>query len=352
MRLISHNYSQAFEVGLSASSENPNYRAANIKHEHRSKEWRSSGHFRIDSENGTLLVTGEDPLILDPDSYDTAELVEHINGKLISAGISMAVSCAENSGIWRILNPDGLTIDGTSSLLPVLGFAAIDYAETEVEAGLPAIHTEEHVTFDLKTTEEIDSVVLLWGNGRNILSSDAEVFIQASATANFEGTIFNTQIPIDNKRDNASLYLAEPVSYRFWRVLIKDANNPNQYVNLGVVILGKGMKLDPDNGFEFVDEDGSEITRASFGHEYADKFPIMTRLDFNLSLMPSEEATRLAEIYRRVGTTDPVFVCMDPEEVVFDAHQFSIYGKFGSTLPRRHRFFDVFDTGLSIREVN
>jgi hypothetical protein len=53
MRLIGFNYSQQDETTATASTSNVNFPVSNIKHEFRSKQWRSNaaGNFEISTNN-------------------------------------------------------------------------------------------------------------------------------------------------------------------------------------------------------------------------------------------------------------------------------------------------------------
>lgn len=354
MRIVSYIYSQLAETLISATSENPNFRASNIKHEHRSKEWRSGGSFLIQAHNNTLVIDhgGVQTLTLTPGRYSADELCDEVNQQIAGAGVPGEVSYAENSGLWTIQNPSGAIYKGESTFLPVIGFNSIDLDDILIEGAVPAIHTEEHITFDFKTTEPIDTVVLLWGKKAFKLSTGASVRVQASATSAFENPPFDQEIDIDNQGELGSLYLSEAISYRYWRIVIEDPQNPNLFVNIGSVIIGKSDSLDPDNGFEFTEVDNTEVTRTDFGHEYGDEFPIMKQLNFNMTMIEYSEAKKISEIFRRVGTSRPIFVVMDPDDLVFDSNHLNIYGKLGSTLPLRQGFYNIFETGLSVREVN
>lgn len=357
MRLISYNYSQIAQTVITASSSNPNFPVSNIRHEHRSKEWRSSGTFIIDSSNNELIVdegSGDLTATLSVGTYSISGLIAEIELQLAAVcSNEYSLSFSEANGLWTIESDDSFTLVGTSSLLPVLGFNQVDQTGTSLVAPRAAIHTEEFLTFDLKTTEDIDSVVLLWGKGQYNLSSDAEIRVQANATNNFSSPAIDELLTFNNDFETASHYFTTPQSYRYWRVVIKDPNNPLLYVNLGVLVLGLQEALDnPENGFSYTQDDSSKITRTDFGQEYADIYPVTATLSLDFSVMEYSTAEKFILFYQRVGNRSPIYVAVDPENAVFNKDCFSIYGKFSGSLTQKHAFFSIFDSGLTVREVN
>ncbi len=357
MRLITYNYAQLNETVISASSENVNFPSTNIRHEHRSKEWRSKGNFLLDSSNNRIVFdegAGELTAILSEGSYSVAQLISEIKNKLETIGNNQYLAkYSESLCIWSVESNFEVTLLSSSTFLEVIGFNSIDLIGTTFIAPRPAIHTHEHVVFDLKTTEEIDSVILLWGREQYKLTENAQVRIQASATANFSTPSIDQEIILDNDFEISSFYFDNPQSYRFWRVVIKDPNNPRGFVNLGVVILGKSEVTDvPDNGFSFSLYDSSTISRTEFGQEYSDIYPILSQLDLDFGQMESDVAEKMILLYRRIGTRVPVFIALDPMGEAFRKDCYAIYGKFPSSLAQKQSFFTIFSTGLSIREVN
>lgn len=357
MRLISYNYSQLPETAITTSSSNINFPASNIKHEHRSKEWRSTGNFVINATNKTIIFdegSGNITANLIEGTYSVSSLLAEIKSKMDGAGTqAYTISFSESLFLWSISAPASFTLRGTGTINGTLGFNPVDILGTTVTAARPAIHTEEHILFDLKTTEEIDSVVLMWGKDQYNLSSTAELRIQASATSNFTAPAIDQVLTFNNSFELASHYFSTPQSYRYWRVVIKDAANPTGYVNLGVVILGVQESLDnPENGFSFTQTDNTNITRTDFGQEYADTYPITSQLSMDFTVMDYAIAEKFILLYQRLGIRSPVFVALDPDGTVFNKDCFSIYGKFRGSLTQKHTFQALFDNGLTIQEIN
>lgn len=343
MRLIGTNYTQDLATVITQSSQNPNFKASNIQKEHRSKEWRSSGNFTIDATNKTIVINSI-TYNLTEGAYTVSALKAAINA--FDAGTQAGYN--ENTCLWTITT----AVTVTGSLLPVLGYIVTSFSTTTT-APKAAIHTDEWIKFDFKTTEEINSAVILWGKGLYSLTSEAEIRIQASATSNFATTAVDELLTFNNDYEIASHYFTESQSYRYWRVVIKDAANVNGYVNLGVVILGQSEAVDnPDNGFTFTQVDTSNITTTDFGNSYVDEFPIMNRIELAFNIMDFSIALAFLNLYKLTGIKKCVFVTIDESDLVQGKDTFAIYGRFSNGMTHTHINYDIFSTGISINECN
>lgn len=214
-------------------------------------------------------------------------------------------------------------------------------------------NSEEWIKFDLRTTEEINSVVLLWPKGDFKLSNDAVIKIQASATTDFSTTGVDQILTFSNGYEIASHYFTTDQSFRYWRVLIQDPSNVYGYVNLGVVVLGKSESLDqPENGFNFNKTDTSSLSSTEYGQTFVDEKPILSTLELNFSVMDYPIAKAFIDSYELIGIRKPVFVVLDEQSQVFDKDLFSIYGRFDRSMNITHITYDLFESSLTITESN
>lgn len=215
--------------------------------------------------------------------------------------------------------------------------------------------TSEWVVFDLQTTESIDSVVFLWPKEDGItLSNTAVVKIQANATNVWTSPAVDQTLTIDNTYVLASHFFSTDQNYRYWRVVIQDAGNPNGYVELGVVWLGKGLSIpNAQNGFKFELQDTSVHTQTAFGHDYTDEYPQVATLTFQYKTMDYSDIQTLENAFRQNGTRLPVLVALDPLAGVFNANHFTVYGKMGPSIPLNHIMYNIMDTSaLTVTELS
>lgn len=368
MRLISNNYTQLSPTDITTSSEQVNFPAENIKHEFRSKQWRSKGHYAINENNNKIdfkEVDGGSELTatLTTGSYSANELEVEIKSKLESAGSNTYdVSFSEVTGLWTIesggshfelLLSTG-TNQATNTLKQVCGFPDEDKSSNLSYTGSNiAIHTEEFVMFDLKTTEEINSVAILWPKEDGIkLSGNAILKIQANATNEWSSPALDETLTVNNTYSIASHYFTSDQSYRYWRVLVIDPNNAYLYVNVGVIVLGKSISVDyPENGFGFEYADNSKTQTTDYGNEYVDKYPITTSIEFDYKYFDEQDFSIFDSLYIQNGAYKPVFVVLDETGQVLDKDQVYVYGKLDRKFQFRHITYNLYNTKIKINEI-
>lgn len=363
MKLIGYNLAQQNETIVTASSANVNFPVRNVKHEFRAKEWRSAGCFVLTELNNKISFSESGPELeaeIAQGTYTVETLRAAIETALNSEGsFDYEVSFGATTGIWTIASSDEfdlLNLSGSNpgSLLSTLGYADSDFSGSDgYYASRIAIHTEESVTFDMRTTEPVDSVVLLWAKGEYRLSDTAIVKVQANATNTWDSPGVNETLELNDTYEIASHHFADSQTFRYWRIVVSDPSNANLYVSLGVAIIGQSEILtNTENGFVYSQTDNSKITQTDFGQEYVDEYPMFANLTLNFKMMEFDVAEALLRLYSQIGSRRPVFIAIDPTDAIFGRDCFAIYGKFGSTLALTHYFSDVFQTGLSIREIN
>ena len=343
MRLIGTNYTQDDTTEVSFTSQSPYHPVTNIKHEHRAKEWRSTGHFKITSSNNQINLDST-PYTIPEGSYTQTQLLAELNE------LNPAAQFSYNFNTYKFSVETTVTITG--NLLVLMGFSST--VSADATAPLRKLHTSEHVTFDLKTTEDINSVVLLWGKGAYKLSASAEVRLKASATSNFSTVGVDVLLTLNNQYEIASHYFEGNQSFRFWRIEITDPQNANGYVNLGVVVLGKSEdNLDmPEIGWSFSTTDASDITTTAFGQTYVDEYPTLNELNLDFNFINDVTSKAFIDLYQQIGTKKPVFVAIDPAGSTFDKDLFCIYGRFQKQLQLNNVIYKTFQTALTITESN
>lgn len=368
MKFLATNLCTEGATTIVASSANANFPVANLKNPLRSKRWRSSGYFLVDSSNNKINFKessggSELTATLTNGTYSPSGLAAEIENKMDAAGTdSFSVTFSRASGLWtiesdgselEILNDTG-TDSSSSLLVNSLGFASSDLTgDVSYTGDVIAIHTQETVLFDMKTSQNIDSVVILWPKEDGIrLSPSAEIRVQASATNLWTSPAVDEVLTVDNHYLVASHFFSSPQSYRYWRLVVTDPSNPDLFVELGMVWIGENIRFrEPENGFKFSLADTSKVSSTDFGHEYVDEYPLMSSLQFNYSYIGYETAQALEDAYRSNGVRKPVLVVFDESELVFTKNHFLIYGKFPKQFGTDHVNFDIFNGSLTITEL-
>jgi len=245
---------------LSASSEHSNFPAANTQHRDFNKPWRSNygagsgwGAFTIiastndrldfiDSHSVTLVAS------LTPGAYDADTLAAHIKTQMdaVSAdtwtveyletganankfkitsdndGGAGSVSLLWNTGVNAARSVDdtlGFTAEGDSA-------GALTYTADDIR-----IHTTEYVIFTRATTISIYGAII---RGHNF-QAGATVKLVGS-NDNFTTWHFSDTFTIQD--DILILEYDTVKTYQDWGIYINDIDNPDGYVEMGVVFLG------------------------------------------------------------------------------------------------------------------
>lgn len=371
MRFINFNYAQQDETNVSVSSANVNYPASNIKHEFRNKSWRSNanGYFLINSTNNKIdfkesAMGSELTATISSGSYTATTLAAEVVTQLEVAGAEeYACSFSSVTGLWTITSSGSylslLINSGTNTatnLLKIsLGFSNTDKTGALTYTGSNiAIHTQEHLTFDLRTVEDINSVCLLWPKMDGIkLSSSAVIRLQANATDVWTSPAVNEVMTFDTTYLTATHFFTTDKSYRYWRVVIIDPANANLFVELGVVVLGKSLDIvNPDNGFEYTLEDQSKITANQFGNQFTDEYPNKATLSIQYSVLEYAESQALENAYRQNGNKKPVLVTIDEAGTTFNKNHYLIYGKMIKPSTAKHVYYQYLTSDLVIEEVS
>jgi hypothetical protein len=353
---------------ITASSANPNFPVSNLSNQLRSKRWRSSGTFIISTANNKInfkesAMGLELTATLSSGSYSPSELCTEIKSQMESVGAATyTVSYSTSTGLWAVAT-DGsylslLNLTGTNQLANVfkliLGFPNLDKTGSLTYTGsLIAIHTMESIVFDLKTTQDISAIAVMWPKEDGIrLSTTAVVKLEANATDDWSSPAISTEMYLDDIYLVSTIFYQTPETYRYWRVTIEDARNPDLYVEIGTVWIGENLDFnEPENGFKFKLEDKSKEMSNDFGHSYFDEYPQEASLDFSYSYVDYTTAQSLDSAFRSNGKRKPVLVAIDDTEAVFNKNHFFIYGLMDKTFELKHVSYDLFKGGFKITEL-
>jgi len=367
-KIVDFNYCFQDEVDILASSQSAEFPSENLRHEFRSKSWRSKGNFILTALNNKIdfKETGGGPEItatVPVGTYTSLTLSAAIKAAMESVTLNArtyTVSWSGQTGKWTILGSTYLDIlfsTGTSaatSIRSVIGFGASDFTGAITYTGpLIAIHTEESVVFDLQTTESIDIFAMLFDPEIGVKFSDTAVLtLEANATNSWAAPAYSQVLGIDLTYDHATVFMVAPESYRFWRIKIVDPQNPYLYVEIGSVVLGLNSDIGrcPDNGFDLTWDDGSTAEKTKYGNTYVDEFPIAGRLAFNFNVMDYTSVKALEAIFLRVGNKVPIFVSLDSTETLFDKDHFAMIGRMQDKFGLKHIKRDYFAASIVIEE--
>lgn len=368
LRLLDYIYTQQSSTLVTATSENSEFPASNMKHAHRSRVWRSSGYFVITATNNRLDFKesgggAELAANIPVGSYTPSELAAAIKAAMELVGAeTYTVSYSPVTGKWTIASAGAylalLRASGShlaQSVWTTIGFTtaadstgALTYTGANI-----AIHTEEAVVFDFLTTEAIDSVCLFFDALEgNLLSSTAVIRIQANAVNDWNAPAVDQVLTYDDTFNCATHFFTTDQSYRYWRVKVVDPANPHLFVELSTLTIAKATQFGslPATGFSYQVNDRSKVMETEYGHRYADEYPNQAKLAFDYTALAYADLKTFERIYRRVGKRIPVVVALDPEAELYDKDHFVIYGYFEGEFAPKHVLSGYFAQAFGIVE--
>jgi len=215
--------------------------------------------------------------------------------------------------------------------------------------------TSQFVLIDLKTTEEIDSFVMMFPFEDTIaLSSSAVVKLQANATSDFTSPSVDVTLTHDETFNMFTHFFTSDQSFRYWRVSITDAGSATGFVEIGMIYLAKATTLtqSPDIGFSYNLVDVSKQRTTEFNQTYIDVRPIIKEFEFLHSNLSEADFESLQDFYNEVGNTIPIVVSVDSDESLFNnKERFIIYGYMGAGQQSKHLQVDFFNVPLRITET-
>lgn len=204
------------------------------------------------------------------------------------------------------------------------------------------------VTFDLAEAKQVDTVSIMWskyGNGVP-MSPTASIKLQASTTSDFVATPVDETLTIDFENEVASFYFPSIVLYRYWRVLVSDTTNPNGYLEIGKVWIGKSEStVNLQNGFKFNIDDASVVTKNIYGNAYIDQYPRFKGIGFDFSTLNATEIATFEKIFYSVGRTKTVLIVVDETDTMFKRNRYSVYGYFNNNFELSHIIYNLADLG-------
>lgn len=346
MKILSNPISKTSQTILTASSEDVFYPVSNLKQHHRAKAWRSSGNFEITDE---ILNVNSADYPITPGVYTTEEFRLELELVLQAIDGTFEVEYDEQDFTWTISCDTPFILDVTNGS-ELIGFFSV-VTGTSVTASVPAHSNKEWVLFDMRTSEPIDSCILLWPIGDYKLSSDAVITVEANATNNWSTPAFSTTLTFDNKNEVALKFFT-PQSYRYWRLVIEDGHNAYGYVELGQCLIGKASDeiIHPALGFKFQQIDTSDVVKNKTLQSFVTNNPKMKVLEFGLDDLSLSETEALLEIFNTSGVSIPVYVSLDETESLFTSGFCGVYGRIQQSLTLNHRFQSHFNSSLVITE--
>lgn len=331
-----------------SSEQTPTFPAENAFAERRSRVWRSNGYFDLREGDTTIVfreTIGVDlTATVDPIEYNsTASFMTAVKTALedIGAGtysvtqdvstLKFKIQQTAGSGTFQLRWADAASLD----MAAIMGFSGTLTGSLTYTADTLRLHTSEWILCDFGLSSNPTSFALITRRNAAIpISPGAVIKLQGNETNNFSGTpSYEATITYDDeifsKLSDSGLH-TEPL--RYWRVYFEDKANPNGYLEVGSFFIGshysatRGCARFP---FDFDEVDRSERLFSEGGATFSEQKEKTERFSVSWNALTKEEVEEMKVIFGNFGTSRPLFVSFDTNEVFSsDLNRMLKYVKF------------------------
>ena len=316
------------DYSITETSEHERFPAENTQHRDFNKAWRSNygagsgwGNFLIvDAENDRLDFEDFGTTIrvaaIVPGEYTAEELAAHIEAQMdaTASADTFTVEYLESSNKFKITDDAGIFEllwnsgpNSGRSIATTIGFddSADDIGVANYTADDLRIHSEERITIDFGAATNIYAVII---RGHNF-SASATVKAEFSAD-NFATVASTTSFTVQD--DILALEWDAAKNYQYARVWIRDRENSDLYVSMGVVFIGGHFQ--PTNTFleesQYTPADPSVLNQSEDG-QYSSIQLSHYRIKGYGFIMGSSDKSTLESVFVEVGTTRGLFFTED-----------------------------------------
>lgn len=321
------------------SSENSDYPLSNaLDMNRRLRTWRTKGYFKVVSGSNTLVfreTVGVDlTATITAGEYATDALfIAAVKAALDAAGDSTyTVSRDSTSGRLKIAsNGSGgggifqliLTDVNSAGVASLMGYdtSANRTGALTYEADLIRIHSSEWVMWDMGFPVNPTAFIAVTDRNTPLqVSPTATLKIQGNSTDNFSSPELDLTVNYSDfvlHKISESGLATNTYGYRYWRFYLEDKDNPDLYVELGVLFLGLHVVTTrgcPGFPFESDDVDLSNVQISDAGQANVGARPQSEMFSLNWGGLNTASKELLENVFKAYGLHTSFFVAMDNDE--------------------------------------
>lgn len=177
--------------------------------------------------------------------------------------------------------------------------------------------TSEWIVFDLGAAASISGLYI---NAHNFTAA-ATVTLEANTADSWGSPAYSQTLTVATDSDGDALpslcfFLSE--SYRYWRLTVADASNPDGYISIGNIYAGQYYTLTRNYsdgaGIAWRDPSGAKFAPGSV--EMVKEYPKAERFRtarVAFSFVSDAERQKWETIFRTVGNVKPLVLALDPD---------------------------------------
>jgi len=207
---------------------------------------------------------------------------------------------------WNNLADAAATVESSSS-------AATEYPLANIKNIWPtycwrtaSLGAPDWIKWDLHVAQYV-SCFILWNHN---IRAGATIRLQANATDSWGSPAID--VAVTWSEDRLVYVFASAVSYRWWRIIITDAANPDGYVSSGYRFLGIYFQPGESNASRVPSLiDPSEIAFSRGGQLTAAPLDGYDQMSYEFDAVSAADQATMKTIYRLLGEFCPYFIIED-----------------------------------------
>ena len=368
IRFCENNQAELITSSIAYSSQLSAFPFSNSINRFRSRVWKHSGHFLIDSSNNKIFIDDGSPktITLSDGPYTTPDLLAtHIQTKLNASSTNWTVQYDTLTGDYRFkISHTGtatLCFSQTSNAVwDTLGYTLTsDTAGTTFMAQEQRNHTEEYAIFDLGWNAPVTFISIIGPlNETFTISNNATVKLQGSNLNQWTSPPFEITLDVTDKGIMRFLDDYSDTSYRYFKISIVDKLNPlgPEGISIGHIYIGDYITLNQynvSNGIDVQDFDPSTVVESESGVLHFDtrtKYGKFSNL--SIGVIERDDRINLMNMYERIGKVTPFYISLDPtNQISDDIFELTKYVVFDDQPKFKHIISDLYSMSFSTREV-
>ena len=161
---------------------------------------------------------------------------------------------------------------------------------------------DQSITFDFSTAKQVSSLAIANHN----FTTGATLTLEGNSIDSWGSPAVSESIVVS---EGIITKFFAGASYRYWRLVMNDAGNPDGYLQIGRMFLGEFLQMPPisfDPRIPYVTT--SKRTRSSSGQTYGDRGYRSYTPSFSFPFISEPERLEIEEMYGSVEHVKPVFL--------------------------------------------
>jgi len=214
--------------------------------------------------------------------------------------------------MWKNYFDDAsLSVSSSESGFPVTNTQHRWHTRTwRSELGLTGGLSDAYIKADLGYAYDIEAFIIKNHNFSMLESSDG-LRIQANDTDVWGAPALDEVIPVTSGL--IIKFFSSTQNYRYWRIVMTDALNPDGYLEIGRIFLGP--YFEPYYNFQSKSPaflDLSAVKRSTGGQISSDQKPRYRAWTYSFGAINSDDFDTFWEMWQEVGLSKEYFICQDP----------------------------------------